>query len=164
MYVMVSRFPVRSLLFVALTALVVGLTVTAGGHAQNKKGPAPDKAKQAEQLKKATEAETLAEAYILLAAANHDYDGHRARAMEWVEAAVDRIHEAAAMKKVATAKAAAKQAPQMHEKQTVSDAQMDRAREVLLVVRDVLAKNKQVKVLEDVDNAIKEINIARKIR
>jgi len=162
-----------------LAALVAALAFVPAAHAQ-KTTPPPAKPAQeaAKEQKKLVEAEALGEAYILLAGANHDYDGHRAKAMHQVHEAI-KILDAGILKKgtpvqkamaaqeeraLAAAKEGAKAAPKVHENQKASDDQLRAAAKLLLEVRGVLAANKQVKPLEHVDNAIKQIDIALKVR
>ena len=120
----------------------------------------------------------MRKAYTLLAAGNHDYDGHRVKAMGAVKDAV-RILDDSIMKhgstklKAATTKekaviaqvdAVVKKSPALHEPQAASDTQLAKAAEVLAELRPTLVKNKQQNVLGHVDKAIKEIKIALKIR
>src|SRR4051794_31880205 len=81
---MTARFV--SLLIVGM--LLAGLAFTAESQAQQGKKKGDQAQKQQMNL---NEAEVLREAYLLLAAANHDYKGHRAKAMEHVHAAYQRL-------------------------------------------------------------------------
>jgi hypothetical protein len=168
MNTMSARALLRSLPTLVLVALLAGLVCPAAGHAQKKKAPPPkgavQKAHQEQMhLLKSAEARALVQAFALLAGANHDYDGHRAKAMGAVEAAVKALDGNAA-KAVAAIRQAAKQAGVVHEKQADSDAQLQEAAQALGDVRGTFVKNKQPKVLGHVDAALKEIGIALKIR
>jgi hypothetical protein len=132
----------------------------------------------AKEQRNLSEAEVLAEVYVTLAGANHDYDGHRAAAMGQIHSAVKMLdhnvlkkgtpmQKAVALqeeKAMETAKAIAQKSATVHENQAVSDKQMQLAAKALANVRPTLINNKQKKILEHVDNAIKEIAIALKIR
>jgi hypothetical protein len=127
---------------------------------------------------KVEEAEVLWEAYVLLADANHDYDGHRARAVGQVKDAL-RLLDASIMRKGTPAEkavtaaeekmaraavAARNKLPKDVEAQRLSDEQLRVARELLVRVDAALAQGKQVKAAEHVRNAIGELNIALAIR
>src|SRR5262245_22794150 len=83
---MSERFRVRSLRRTGLGALLACLLLAGDGQSepQGKKG---GKSKVDPQVK-LTEAEVLKEAYILMAMANHNYGGHRGRAMKQTEEAI----------------------------------------------------------------------------
>lgn len=173
-----------------LLALLVSVALAPAAHSQQKqkggpsgkgdsaKGDAKAKQEATKQEKNLAEARILLDAYVLLAKANHDYDGHRIKAMHQIEAAIKildasvwkkgnpRQKEAAAAEKQATevAKEAAKKDAAVHEDQAVSDAQLRKAAELLLKISDVLAKNKQNKPLDRVKKALLEIDTALKIR
>ena len=178
-----SRFlPSLSLGFRAIAFLAIGLCLAAPGNllaqttAQNKAKQAVDKAAVADV--KFKEAEALREAYVLLASANHDYDGHRAKAMGQIQAAVKTLDQAVAKNGsaktkaltayedavAAAAKRAAKQTAKVHELQSVSDAQLKKVAVTLVELRPTMVQFKQKNVLGHTDNAIKELNIALKIR
>jgi hypothetical protein len=111
----------------------------------------------------------LHHAHRLLQEANHDYDGHRAKAAEelhkaikTLEATVPHHHHQAQP----TAKPVVKE-PAVHEPQAVSDAQLREARKVLKTVEAQLASSTELhhqKALVDVAKAIEQIDIALKIR
>jgi hypothetical protein len=180
-YVMTSRFKVRPLPLMAVGALVACLTFTSPGYAQARKAP-PQQNKQAQeaiaQQKKLVEAEALRDAYLLMAGANHDYDGHRVKAMRHLEKAVGILDKSimakgTAMQKAMTvledqaaaaAKGGAQATPALHENQRASDAQMRKALVLVAEVQKVLAQNKRAAPLGHVNDAIKEVNIALKIR
>jgi hypothetical protein len=123
---------------------------------------------------KGNEAEALKEAYILLAAANHDYDGHRGRAMHEVEEACNILdvnllkHGSVAQKikalqddqAAAAAKTVSKGTATAHEVQAVSDAQLLNAGAIIKEVAAALDANKQPRVLEHAEAALKELELA----
>jgi hypothetical protein len=142
------------------------------GSAVVKPGPAKKVSNEAAKAGlKFEEVEALRRAYVLLAVANHDFGGHRARAMHAVHAA-GKILNIEIMK---TGNVAQKQAtlfenakttraaeidvglPALHENQRISNVQLAEAAQLLLQVRTVLAQHKQQKPLGNVDLAIKEI-------
>jgi hypothetical protein len=157
--------------------MVVSLVAAPAGQAQN--APAVRAAQQAaKQQVKLSEAEVLRQAYVALAAANHDYNGHRAKAMNRVQAAI-RMLDASVMKKgtlaqkvvtvkedaaAGQARAAARVNKQVHENQVSSDAQLRLAAEKLQSVRPILAQTTRPRALAHVDAALKEIGIALAIR
>jgi hypothetical protein len=146
---MLHRASWRGLLFRGLVGLLASLILTNTSSAEKQKPlpkpkPAPKAAKPAavltEQVKLA-EAEVLGKAYVLLASGNHDYDGHRAKAMGHVKAAFTALtdsvlahgnapQKAAARKgkaALALADKAATQSPTVHEEQVRSDAALGTA-------------------------------------
>jgi hypothetical protein len=170
----------RRRLLPLLSAFVVGLAVVgvaANGRATDKKGtPAQEVAKEQAKL---NEADVLRNAYVELALANHDYAGHRAKAMHHildafrlVEDALKKGEGTAQQKRatleeevqVARARIAAKERPKIGESQAASDAQLRLAAAQLNKLAPVLAERKQKKMLEHVEKAIKEIGIALEIR
>ncbi len=169
----------RLVVLAACGAVAVVLACADTGPAQQGKKKQAEKAeKAAKQGARPKEAEILREAWILMAGANHDYDGHRVKAMHAVHAAVEILdkgllkngsggqklvaHEEEVQ--AARAKFVAKQSGAVHEPQQLSDLQMREARGLLLEVQGALAKNKQEKVLAHVNEAIKQVHIALKIR
>ena len=175
---LVSR--VRLLVLLGLTAAI--LLESPAAMAQTKTPPkskaqvAADKA--AEATLKFKEAEALREIYIGLAGANHDYDGHRAKAMNQIQSAVKLLDMAVANNGSANAKAAsayedavaatakqlAKASGTVHELQSVSDARLKKAVVALAEVRPTAVQLKQKNLLNNIDTALKELNIALKIR
>ena len=91
---------------------------------------------------------TLDDAYATLAQANHDYKGHRARAMKQIEAAVKELGGAISGK------------GKGHEPQGTSDAQLRAAQSLLQQTAGGLSG----KALKHVNNAIAEINDALAIK
>jgi hypothetical protein len=124
------------------------------------------------------EALGLRQAYVLLAEANHDYDGHRVHAMHAVRAAFHLLHEEvrrhgtpqmkATMARegaaMGAAGAAGRRLPGVHERQAASDAQVRLAGDKLAQVRAAMARHKQHRELGHVDHALKEIAVALKVR
>ena len=91
---------------------------------------------------------TLDDAYATLAQANHDYKGHRARAMKQIEAAVKELGGAISGK------------GKGHEPQGTSDAQLRAAQSLLQQTTSGLSG----KALKHVNNAIAEINDALAVK
>ncbi len=91
----------------------------------------------------------LQQAYAKLDAADHDYQGHRAHAMNLIKEAIYRVGGSINPSTGGT-----------HEAQTLSDQQLKDARVLLTQVRVQLAR----KPLEFVDEAIVEIDTALSIR
>jgi len=114
----------------------------------------------------------LRRAHRLLVEADHDYDGHRAKAAQAVHAAlkelgyqhkkVQPVSPAAngAVAPPATAKA---RQPKMHEPQATSDAQL---REALQILQGTLTqmKGKHPKATANLNTAVVEINTALGIK
>ena len=99
-----------------------------------------------------TPRESLVHAYRLLKVANHDYDGHRVKAMEHIEAAAKALGLELGGDLL------------KRERQWKSDAQLNEARKLLKVAARKLERADRDRVADRVDNAIKEINIALKIK
>jgi hypothetical protein len=166
----------------SVAALVVSLAFPVLSQADNKPKPPAPKKGQANPAASTTlrfeQAQALRKAFIALAGANHDYNGHRVKAMR---AVLDAVHllddhvmkhgtaqQQAATKKenaaVAQAEAAAKLAPMLREPQPASDLQLRQAGKLLVEVQASLAEHKQKPALGHVDTAIKEIGIALNVR
>jgi hypothetical protein len=174
----------RLLSLLTMPVLLVGLLLAAESRADNKakaQKPAPNKNKPAAALTeqiKFEEAAMLRKVFIMLAAANHDYNGHRVKAMHAAKAAFKILdgsimkhgtapQKAATVKEnaaITTAEEAAKKTPMLHERQPASDAQLRNAAGVLAELRPTLATHQQKDVLKHVDVAIKEIKTALTIR
>ena len=92
----------------------------------------------------------LREAYDILARADHDYKGHRAKAMHEIEQAGKLI----GMNVKGEGKG--------HERQGVSDSQLHHAQELLIQVSANMAGQK--KVHKRVEAAINQLGIALKIK
>lgn len=162
-----------------LAALLLTLAAGADGQAGQKKKKPPSAAERAAQLEvKSREAEVLRAAYIFLAMANHNYAGHRAKAMRQVERAVEILDSSifkngtngqkvlALQEDIAAARAKllAKHSAKVHEPQALSNLQLREAGRLLTEVRVVLERNKQKVVLGHVDQAIKQIHLALAIQ
>jgi hypothetical protein len=127
---------------------------------------------------KFVESEALLKVYVMLAEADHDYDGHRAKAMGQVKDAL-KILDASIMKKGSPAEkaitaaevtmakvavAARDKGPAIIEGQRASDKQIRAAHELLHKVKNSLTLTKQGRPLEHVEFALKELDIALKVK
>ncbi len=124
------------------------------------------------------EAEFLGKAYLLLLEGDADYDGHRVKAMHAVKAAFHELdkhiakngtaQQKDAIKKenemIAAAEKARNKAGVIQEAQSVSDAYLTGAHEMLAELVPILTKNNQQHVLDHVKTGVKEIETALKIR
>ena len=99
-----------------------------------------------------TPREELVHAFRLLKRANHDYAGHRAKAMEHVEAA-GRALGLELGGDLAE-----------HERQWKSDAQLKEARRLLRHCRAKLEERDRTRVAARVNKAIEEINLALQVK
>jgi hypothetical protein len=161
--------------FVAVAALFAGLLAT--GEGQTRQPPAKQN-KAAKVELKAKEVDILARAYVLMAGANHDYNGHRVKSMGHVHKAIEVLDRSILKdgtngeKVVATnaeiaaarAKFAAEHQGIVHESQAFSDLLMKEARKLLTEAHQALAEHKQPKVHDRVGHALAENGIALKIR
>jgi hypothetical protein len=159
-------------------AVLVVVTLATPAPAQSSKSAKKEanqakkaQAKVVEQEMNLREGALLKEAYIYLAMANHNYDGHRAKAMNHVQEAA-KILDAKILKngtdgqkvlalqqdvKAYEAKFLAKLSPKEREPQALSDAQMAQGLRLLHEVKPILVKRKQTRVLNQVDTAIAEV-------
>jgi hypothetical protein len=180
---MIVRRKLLSLLLLGAPALLAGLTFPAPGQAHHKPKPRPPAPKPAPPGPAAVaptrfeQAQALRQAFVALAGANHDYNGHRVKAMHAVKHAVKMLddhvmrHGTAPLQAatqqgqaaVAAAEKAAKATRMVHEPQPASDAALGQAGQVLQQVRPALVANKQHRILKQVDAASRHINIALKI-
>lgn len=94
----------------------------------------------------------LAHAYRLLKTANHDYDGHRVKAMEEVKAAASDLGIEVGG-----------ELPD-REHQWKSDDQLKEARRLLRDAKDKLEAHDRDRVAEHVEKAIKEINASLEVK
>src|SRR5262249_48792132 len=150
-------------------AVLALLLYTDDGHSSQPIEQAKQKTKQKAKATtevKLKESEVLKEAYILMAGANHDYDGHRAKAMRHVEDAIKDLdtsifkngtngEKVVALEEeitAARAKFAAKRSVPIHEVQQLSDLQMREAHRLLVEVHGAMVQRIQQKVREHVDN------------
>jgi hypothetical protein len=159
-------------LVLSVPALFAVLNVASDAQAQNSTAVA-------RATLRFQEAQSLRQAYMTLASGNHDYNGHRAKAMTAVRSAL-KILDGVVLKNgtaqqkaattqgqaaVAQADAAAKKTPTLHEDQASSDKLLQQASQTLTQVRATMVTNKQrPKVLGYVDTALSEIATALKIR
>jgi hypothetical protein len=178
--------PTRRTSFVLAAVLAAlapaSLSLAAGKSAKPAPPPPPSPSqearKEANAQKHGSEADVLLQAYVLLAAADHDYNGHRGKAMGATKAALDIVdhvafHNGNVQQKIrakqqesaaAQAKRAAKAAGTVHEPQAVSDAQLRAAAALLQEVIPSLATHKGKRALGHAENALKEIGIALRVR
>jgi hypothetical protein len=181
---MVMRHPALALARPALGALVVWLAAASEGHAQRTRPgggqsqPPPNQKQVAIQELNGAEAELLREAYIVLAAANQNYQGHRAKAMHQLQEAVklldhkvfrggtpeQRVRTLQQDAVAARAKSIAQHAPGIREPQALSDALLGVSATLLDRLIPVLVQRNQKHVLNHVQNARKEIAAALMIR
>jgi hypothetical protein len=142
--------PRRSYKLVAVLVLVLsyGLVIPAGPTATGQQtAPA-----QQPTLSAQSEAALLSQAYNILAAANHDYKGHRVRAMKQIEAAAKLLG------------ANLQGNGPGHEQQPVSDAQLRQAQALLQQLSTGLAPTRPKAVHAHIEAAINQINIALSIK
>src|SRR6266481_8621380 len=117
------------LLYLQILAVTVALSFTARVYAE-------------------TPREDLVHAYVLLKHANHDYDGHRAKAMAHVEAAGKSLN----LRLEGDAKE--------HERQWKSDQMLTEARQLLSRARGAFEAQDRDRAALHVDKAIAEIDRA----
>jgi hypothetical protein len=149
----------------SIFALLAGLAQVSTAMAQT--GPAA-----AKQSAHAELIQTLRSAHRLLVAADHDYDGHRAKAAEEVHKALKELgyhHKKAQTGTTPTngeavpPKAAQAGQPRVHQPQATSDAQLRQAQQLLQgVLTQLTAKHPKANV--NVKTAITEINTALAIK
>jgi len=161
----------RTRLFPLLGAVALLVVLASGSETpaqkKNKKGqPVPSagqlqkamtrpKGPAVSPVAKLQEAAVLRNAYILMAAANHNYHGHRGKAMKAIERAVTKLDKGAAAQgnlgqkvlarqneiQVEVAKFRARHAGKVHTPQAWSDLQVQEAGRLLVRLRPVLAAN-----------------------
>jgi len=169
----------RGLSVLGSLAVAAVLIAPATSRADNKKTShaAPKKGGSA-TVSAFTEAQALRKAILVLAGGNHNYDGHRVKAMHAVKAAVAILdshvmaHGSKATKEATKQENAAigqaekvdKAAPLMRQAQPVSDRRLRQAGEMLAEVRAVLVRQDQKRVLAHVDAAINQLGIALHVR
>ena len=132
----------------------------------------------AKQAVKLDEIAALKSAKKMLEGANHDYKGHRAKAVHAIhEAIVELEHHkgtgkhvpanpavaAAKAKEHAAEKAANAATPKVHEAQLASDVQVKTAQQLLLQVHAALSTGNHPKAMGHVKIAIQELETALKI-
>jgi hypothetical protein len=144
-----------------IAALVVGLLAVAPAVANPNKTTAPATGPIAGILK------DIHGTVALLNAANHDYNGHRAKAVHYLKEAAHALeqspHHHAHHHHTTTVKA-----PAVHEDQKVSDAQLRAAvqqiKADMTVVAALPASSHHQKALVDLAAAIKELDVALTIK
>ena len=119
------------------------------------------------QVVPTTKAELIQElrsAHKLLVEADHDYDGHRAKAAAEVHKAIRELEGKHHSKKphATVAKTKPAKEPAVHEPQATSDAQLQQAQAILQGVQSKM--NSYPKVTANVTAAITEISTALKIK
>jgi hypothetical protein len=148
-------------------ALLIGLAAGSTALAQ-----AVTHQREAKAREKAELVQELRAAHKLLTEADHDYDGHRARAAEAVHRAIKelagnhhpkKVPAAAGTAGVAAAAPVAKKKSAVREPQAASDAQLHQAQTILLGLQPEL-NARHPKAAVHVTSAISEINTALKIK
>lgn len=127
---------------------------------------------------KVASAESLTQAFVALAGANHDYNGRRARALRSIREGFHALH-ASIMRRgdarqkravndmereIRKAEAMMQRTPIIHKPQPASDAQLRQADEILSGVRPTMVEQRQNDVLRHVDYAMASIREALRIR
>jgi hypothetical protein len=173
---MFSRCKLAGWPLVSVAALVLSLTFSAASQADKKPKPAPKKGRVNPTTLRFEEAQALRKAFIGLEGGNHNYNGHRVKAMAAPKAALtilddhmmahgSKAQQATIRKEqavAAQAEAAGNRAAVVHVPQRVSNGQLRQAGEWLVQIRAILVANKQKPILTHVDAAIQEIGIALK--
>lgn len=101
---------------------------------------------------KTTQVQQLQQAYHILEVADHDYKGHRKKAMTHIERACKEL----GVKPHGDGKG--------KEPQGTSDAQLREAQDMLQQARATASANNLKQVVKHIDNALDEINTALKIK
>jgi hypothetical protein len=107
---------------------------------------------QAVAMNKFSEAKALTRAYRILATGDHDYKGHRVKAMHQIEAAAKLLG--------VELRGDAKD----RQKQVLSDDKLRDARGLLEIVLNSAEVKSQPRISKHISDAIEQINIALKIR
>jgi hypothetical protein len=165
------------LVLLGLATLLANSAAAGDSQAQQKKQP-PAKSDQAAKKAannalKATQAEVLKEAYILLAAADYDYGGHRGKAVNSVKAAANLLNPNAFKdgtveqrvkdhkgRTAELAKAMNWEGRLFHDRHHFTDYQLAQAGTMLTDVANVLAANKKPEELKHVQSALQSIGVA----
>lgn len=139
--------------------LVTALSCGASLHAVTIPTPVPVNGIEAGQsqfeavaFSNSAEADMLRRAYRILATGDHDYDGHRVKAMRQVEAAGTRLG--------IDLKGDLKD----HEKQVISNDKLREARDLLNNVLGAAEVKKQPRIAKHLTEAINQIDIALSVR
>lgn len=132
-------------------------TTSQPGHQRGKKHAAsqPGKGKHGKRNKPVDSGNGLAslqQAYGLLAKADHDYQGHRAKAMHAIRAACHML----GAKEPGDGKGG--------EQQVASDQQLKQAQQLLQAARGAFAQQKNPRILKHIDAAIAQINAALAVK
>ncbi|HUJ09589.1 MAG TPA: hypothetical protein VL171_06135 [Verrucomicrobiae bacterium] len=133
---------------------VVALLLSWGVAIPARRATAADATTPPQQAVLSAESETtlLSQAYNILVVANHDYKGHRVRAMKQIEAAAKLLG--------VTLQGNGKG----HEQQPTSDTQLRQAQTLLQQLSTGLAPTKPKAVHAHIEAAIKQINLALAIK
>jgi hypothetical protein len=141
--------------FVVLLALICGFLFPSAHFAGAQPKPVPKRAPQQHPHRMErgdAEADLLRKAYVALSKADHDYDGHRLRAMGQTSDAARILGETLA--------------GDGHDRETqmTSDDEMRAANGFLESARSLAASHKRPRVVEHINAAMRQISIALKIR
>jgi hypothetical protein len=141
--------------FVVVLALICGFLFPSAYSAGTQVKPAQKRAslQHPHRVERGgAEADLLRKAYIALSRADHDYDGHRLKAMGQTSEAARILGETLAGD------------GHDREAQMTSDAELREANAFLQSARSMAASHKRPRVVEHINAAIRQISIALKIR
>ena len=153
--------------FVAFAVPFLSANPPVAPHPRIAKGTSnPGAAKNAATANKNAVVAVLHQAHALLESANHDYDGHRAKAAEQIMHAIHALghhhhHGQHAALQAAQQLAGAIGGGAIKEPQAQSDAQLKQAGQLLASLNGSVPN---AKAAEHIQSAINELNIALKIR
>jgi hypothetical protein len=163
-------------------ALLAGLPLLAAGDARGAlprppAGRVSAKVKPLPMSRQFQQAQALRQVYEALAGANQNYGGHRVKAMAAIKDALGLLDAAVLNGGAPVLKTATRQgqaavagaekvstAPRPAKPQPVSDRTLRQARASLLQVRPSFVANKQTRVLQAVDRAVRHLDAALKVR
>ena len=100
----------------------------------------------------AGELQALQQAYALMSGADHDYQGHRVRAMHAVEGACKLLGSSASGPRSG------------NEAQSASDAQLKQAATLLQTARSMAVSANQVRVVRHLDRALEQLSAALAVK
>jgi hypothetical protein len=145
--------PVKTAALIAVLACATSLRATTIQTTAVLNNPASgDNAVQFVEFRNSTEAGLLRDAYRILATGDHDYKGHRAKAMHSVEAAAKLLGlDVAGDLKDRTP-------------QALSDARLQEAQGLLNRVLESAEVKGQKKVVKHLNEAVNQINVALRVR
>ena len=145
--------PVKTAALIAVLACATSLRATTIQTTAVLNNPASgDNAVQFVEFRNSTEAGLLRDAYRILATGDHDYKGHRAKAMHSVEAAAKLLGlDVAGDLKDRTP-------------QALSDARLQEAQGLLNRVLESAEVKGQKKVVKHLNEAVNQINVALQVR